>query len=116
MAKKEAQKIAEEIKKEIKEEELTDDMFVGFNEKGEKRIFYKLLEFDSKETNEHYLAYTDNTTDENGNIKAYGSKVKMDGELMKLEPITEEKEWKVIEMALKVLQKELKGSKEGNDE
>lgn len=45
-------------------EEIKDDMFIGFNEKGEKTTFYKLLEFDSTETGKHYLAYTDNSVDE----------------------------------------------------
>lgn len=87
---------------------LTEDTFVGFNENGEKKLFYKLLEFDSEETGKHYLAYTDNEKDENGNIKAYGSVVIQDGEYMKLEAITSEKEWKVIETALRVLQDEMK--------
>lgn len=89
---------------EDKKQELRDDMFIGFNSEGEQKVFYKLLEFDSKETGKHYLAYTDNEKDENGNIKAYGSIATQEGEYMKLEPITTEKEWKVIEMALKVLQ------------
>ena len=78
----------------LKEETLRDDMFIGFNEKGEKKTFYKLLEFDSKD-GVHYLAYTDNETDEKGNLKAYGSILQKDEEkgLMKLKPITNEKEW-----------------------
>ena len=108
------EKIVEEIKKEIKPEELKDDMFIGFNEKGEKATFYKLLEFDSKETGKHYLAYTDNSVDENGNVRAYGSIVTQDGDLIKLEPITTEKEWKVIEVALNVLQEN--GGNTGNEE
>lgn len=98
----------EDMKKmeELKNEELRDDMFIGFNEQGEKQTFYKLLEFDSQETNKHYLVYTDNTLDENGNVKAYGSIVTQNGDYMKLEPIVDEKEWKVIEMALNVLQEE----------
>ena len=61
--------------------ELSDDMFIGFNEAGEEKTFYKLLEFDSAETGKHYLAYTDNEKDENGNLKAYGSIVIQDGEV-----------------------------------
>ena len=92
--------------------DLSEDTFVGFNEKGEEKIFYKLLEFDSTETGKHYLAYTDNEKDENGNFKAYGSVVISDGDYMRLEAITTEKEWKVIETALRVLQDELKGDKD----
>ena len=109
----------EEDKKRIDEKlknskyDLSEDMFVGFNELGEEKVFYKLLEFDSKETGKHYLAYTDNEKDENGNLKAYGSVVISEGEYMKLEAITSEKEWKVIETALRVLQEELKEVKDG---
>lgn len=85
---------------------MSDDMFIGFNEKGEQKTFYKLLEFDSTETGKHYLAYTDNELDDAGNLKAYGSVVTQEGDYVKLEPIPTEKEWKVIEMALKVLQEE----------
>ncbi len=35
---------------------------------------------------------------------------------MKLESITTEKEWKVIETALRVLQEEMKGEKDGKEE
>jgi len=100
----------------MKQETNRDDMFIAFNEKGEKQAFYKLLEFDSAETGKHYLAYTDNTTDEKGNLRAYGSIVEQEegSELMKLKPIETEKEWKVIEMALKVLQEEVGNKNEEN--
>lgn len=108
MKEEEKKIIDEKIKGSNKE--LQEDMFVGFNEAGEEKTFYKLLEFDSKETGKHYLAYTDNEKDESGNLKAYGSIVVQDGEYMKLEAITTDKEWKVIETALRVLQDELKGN------
>ena len=106
----EEKKIIDE-KLKSKKGELRDDMFIGFNEAGEEKTFYKLLEFDSEETGKHYLAYTDNELDDNGNVKAYGSIVTYDGGYMKLEAITSEKEWKVIETALRVLQEEMKGNK-----
>lgn len=106
MSDKEKKMIDDKLKD--KKDNLSDDMFIGFNEKGEEKTFYKLLEFDSEETGKHYLAYTDNEADETGNIKAYGSIVTYDGDYMKLEAITSEKEWKVIETALRVLQDELK--------
>ena len=56
-------------------EEIKDDMFIGFNEKGEKTTFYKLLEFDSTETGKHYLAYTDNSVDEKGNVRASSTEI-----------------------------------------
>lgn len=102
--------MSEELKAKIKKESKdvnSSDMFIGYNEHGEKQIFYKLLEFDSNETGKHYLAYTDNTTDEKGTLKAYGAVVNKEGEYMKLTAIETEKEWKVIETALNVLQSEL---------
>ena len=42
--------------------------------------------------------------------KEDGSIVIQDENYMKLEPITTEKEWKVIETALRVLQEDLKGT------
>ena len=109
--KEEEKRIIDE-KLKNKENDLSDDMFIGFNENGEENTFYKLLEFDSTETGKHYLAYTDNEKDENGNLKAYGSIVVSDGNYMRLEAITDEKEWKVIETALRVLQEELKCNNE----
>ncbi len=109
MTDKEKKMIDEKLK--TKKNELRDDMFIGFNENGEEKTFYKLLEFDSDETGKHYLAYTDNEADDNGNIKAYGSIVTYDGDYMKLEAITNEKEWKVIETALRVLQEEMRDQK-----
>ena len=110
MTDKEKKMIDEKLKE--KKDELRDDMFIGFNDKGEEKTFYKLLEFDSEETGKHYLAYTDNEMDDNRNIKAYGSIVTYDEGYMKLEAITTEKEWKVIETALRVLQEEMKGKKD----
>ena len=106
MTDKEKKMIDEKLKDS--KDKLRDDMFIGFNEAGEEKTFYKLLEFDSDETGKHYMAYTDNEFDDNGNVKAYGSIVTYDGDYMKLEAITDEKEWKVIETALRVLQEELK--------
>ena len=110
MTEKEKKMIDEKLKD--KKDSLSDDMFIGFNDKGEEKTFYKLLEFDSEETGKHYLAYTDNEYDDNGNIKAYGSIVTYDDGYMKLEAITTEKEWKVIETALRVLQEEMKDKKD----
>ena len=109
MSDEEKKRLDEKLKD--KRNELRDDMFIGFNEAREEKTFYKLLEFDSEETGKHYLAYTDNELDDNGNVKAYGSIVTYDGGYMKLEAITSEKEWKVIETALRVLQEEMKGNK-----
>ena len=111
MTEEEKKLIDENMKNNL--DELREDMFIGFNEKGEQKTFYKLLEFDSEETGKHYLAYTDNEIDENGNTKAYGAIVTYDKNYMRLEAITTDKEWKVIETALRVLQEEMKENENG---
>ena len=112
MSEQEKKMIDEKLKD--RKDSLSDDMFIGFNDAGEEKTFYKLLEFDSEETGKRYLAYTDNEYDDNGNIKAYGSIVTYDDGYMKLEAINYKKEWKVIETALRVLQDEIKGGTDEN--
>lgn len=101
--------MSEETKKMIDEQmknnvqELSEDSFIIFNEKGEKKVFYKLLEFDDQETQKRYMAYTAYEKDENGSNIVYGSEVQEENGYMKLQSITSEKVWKVIEATLKVL-------------
>lgn len=94
----------------INETEIKEDVIIGINEKGEKQTFYKLLEFDSADDGEHYVAYTDYETDETGNYKAYASKVVKENDEIKLEAIENPKVWNFIEMALKCIQEGNKGS------
>jgi len=70
------------------------------NEAGEKLECDVLFTFDSDETGKSYIAYTDNTKDETGNIKVYASSYDPTGEDLSLKPLTNEKEWKVIESIL----------------
>ena len=70
-----------------------------------------LFTFESNETNKNYIVYTDNTTDEEGNIKVYASiyEPNEDGTINDntiLKPIETDAEWKVIETILDELQKE----------
>ena len=67
-----------------------------------------LFTFDSEETGKSYIAYTDNSKDETGNIQVYASIYHPEDENTKLEPITTEKEWKVIETILETIQEEIK--------
>ena len=66
--------------------------------------------------------YTDNSKDEQGNVQVYASIYDPNQEDQKLEPITTEQEWKVIETILNTLQEEIKkkmddsANNEGNDE
>lgn len=78
-----------------------------------------LFTFESEETKKNYMVYTDNTTDEEGNIKVYASTYEPDVEPTVLKPIETDKEWKVIETILDEIQtqaKEQTTEEGGNDE
>jgi len=90
--------------KEKKKEELIPDVFFGLDENDEKKVYYKLLEFSSEETGKDYIAYTDYSEDDEKNTKAYGAIVTKDGDTIKLDPIEDEREWKIIEVTLEALQ------------
>lgn len=77
------------------------------NDLGETLECDVLFTFDSDETNKSYIAYTDNTLDDNGNVKVYASTYDPNGEDLSLEPIKTDKEWKVIENILTSVQKEV---------
>ena len=82
--------------------------FTMLDEKGQEHTYDVLFTFDSDETHKSYIAYTDNTTDENGNIKVYANTYDPTGESLALEPLTEEKEWKVIENILMSVQEKVR--------
>ena len=92
----------------MKEEKIT---FKLTDENGNDVEYEVLLTFESNETNKNYMLYTDNTTDEDGNIKVYASiyEPKEDGTLDEnttLKPIETDSEWKIIETILDELQKD----------
>ena len=66
-----------------------------------------LFSFDSEETGKHYIVYTDNTEDEDGNINVYASAFDPDNDESELLPIETEKEWKIIEIILEEIQNEI---------
>ncbi len=82
------------------------DKFKVVNDLGEEVECQVLFTFDSKETNKSYIAYTDNTLDEEGNVKVYASTYDATGKDMRLMPIETEKEWKIIETILNTIQEE----------
>ena len=75
-----------------------------------------LFTFESEETKKNYMVYTDNTKDEEGNIKVYAAIYEPDKDETKLEPITSDHEWAIIEKILEELQEEAKKSVEGESE
>ena len=67
--------------------------------------------FESEETGKKYIVYTDDTTDDSGNVKVYASTYIIEGDegdKYNLSPIETDKEWKVIETILNELQANLK--------
>lgn len=85
------------------------------NDLGEELECDVLFTFDSDETNKSYIAYTDNTTDEAGNIKVYANVYDPTGKDLSLQPLTSEKEWKVIENILISVQEKIKEASEENE-
>lgn len=87
---------------------MENNKFVMIDENGQEREYDVLFTFESEETNKNYIAYTDNTVDETGNVEVYASIYYPGESQTKLEPIESEKEWKVIETILETLQEEVK--------
>lgn len=87
--------------------------FKIINDNGEEIMCDVLFTFDSEETKKSYIVYTDNSKDEQGNIQVFASIYDPKQEDQKLEPITTEKEWKVIETILNTLQEEIKKKIDG---
>ena len=88
------------------------NQFTVINNEGKEIVCDVLFTFDSDETNKSYIAYTDQSRDENGNIQVYASTYDPDNPKSKLGAIETDKEWKVIETILKTLQEELNKEKE----
>lgn len=88
-------------------EEKPKNTFEIVNDEGQKVECEVLFTFDSDETNRSYIAYTDNSTDESGNIRVYASIYDKTGESKELSPIESEKEWKIIENIFSKLQEKV---------
>ncbi|MCL2106219.1 MAG: DUF1292 domain-containing protein [Oscillospiraceae bacterium] len=66
-----------------------------------------LFTFDSEETKKSYIIFTDNTLDENGNIKVYANTYDPSGMSEDLGVIETEKEWQMIDGLLSSLHEKL---------
>lgn len=85
------------------------NQFTLIDEEGKEVVYDVLFTFDSEETNKSYIVYTDNSTDEEGNIQVYASTYqKGKGTSTKLDPIETDKEWKIIETILNTIQETVK--------
>lgn len=89
------------------EEKMT---FKAINKDGNEVECEVLFTFESDETKKNYMVYTDNTTDETGNIRVYASIYNPDKPESELIPIESEAEWKIIETILEEIQAEVKES------
>ena len=78
---------------------------------GQETEYTILIAFYWTKTKKNYLVYTDNTRDEEGNVEVYASIYDPEDPHSKLEAITTEKEWKVIETILDTLQEEVRKKK-----
>ena len=84
-----------------------DNKIVVINEKGKEVEYEVLFTFESDETDQSYIVYTDNKKDKKGNTKVYASIYKEDKKgRTEMLPIESEKEWKVIETILETIQEE----------
>ena len=80
--------------------------FTVLDDKGRPVICEPLFTFESDETKKQYVVYTDNSLDEEGNVRVFASIYKMNANGGELLPIKTDKEWKVIETILESIQEE----------
>ena len=79
---------------------MKENTFKMVTEDGQEITCNVLFTFDSEETKKSYIAYTDNTKEEDGSIKAYAAVYHPEDLNKGFEPIETEKEWKIIETIL----------------
>lgn len=77
--------------------EMENNQFTVLNENGEEIVCDILFTFDSPETGKSYVAYTDNSLDENGGVQVFASIYDPTGADVRLTPIETEEEWAVID-------------------
>lgn len=63
-----------------------------------------LFTFDSEETGKSYIAYTDNSKDEEGNVRVFAGTYNKKDPSEPLKNIESQEEWRVIEATLMTLQ------------
>lgn len=80
--------------------------FTVMDENGKEVVCETLFTFDSEETKKSYIVYTDNTTDEDGNVRVYASIFNPEAENTELKPIETEREWKIVETILESIHEE----------
>lgn len=87
---------------------MENNSFTMLNEAGEEVKYDVLFTFDNEETNKSYIAYTDNTYDDDGNISVYASTYDPNSSEVILGKIETENEWKVVETIINTIQQEVR--------
>ena len=87
---------------------MENNSFTMLNEAGEEVKYDVLFTFDNEETNKSYIAYTDNTYDDDGNISVYASTYDPNSSEVILGKIETENEWKVVETIHNTIQQEVR--------
>ena len=81
-------------------EEIKDNEFIIVNDEGKEVKYENLFTYEDEKTKKNYMAYTDNTQDDDGNTKVYASIYNPEEENPVLLPIETDEEWKMIEAIL----------------
>jgi uncharacterized protein YrzB (UPF0473 family) len=87
-------------------EEIKKTKFMAKDKNGKEFECEVWFTFESDDTKKNYIVYTDNETDESGNIKVYASIYDPLQEPTELLPIEDEKEWKMVEDLLNKFKEE----------
>ena len=87
---------------------MENNSFTMLNEPAEEVKYHVIYTFDNEQTNKSYIAYTDNTYDDDGNISVYASTYDPNSSEVILGKIETENEWKVVETILNTIQQEVR--------
>ncbi len=79
---------------------MDENKFTIINENGEEIVCEVLFTYEHEETGKNYMAYTDNTVDEEGNTKVYASTYDPNEDAPQLYPIETAEEWELISTIL----------------
>ena len=96
--------------------EINDGTIILKDAQGKEHKFDLLFTFDSDETGKSYMAYTDNSLNKDGQIQVFASTYDPTGEDLNLYPLTDEKEWKVIQDILNSIQEQVNNMKNEESE
>ena len=84
-----------------------NNKFIITNNKGEELECNVLFTFDDDKLKKSYIVYTDNTNDENGQIKVYANTFDPSGSDLSLGKIETEEEWENIQNILASLNEKM---------